>query len=189
MAQFNFKDLTGKKFGELLVKQRVEVPEYVKSKSHSYWLCKCNCGNEKIVRGAYLTRGSTESCGCQKRKNVSLPRGKSSKNKIYLRYKVQAKRRNLTFSLIKEEFFIITAQDCYYCGAKPSNISKNYYNNGDFIYNGIDRIDNKQGYIKENTVPCCERCNRAKLTMSLPEFSEWIINTYNHFIEKNNYLC
>lgn len=28
------------------------------------YLCKCSCGNEIIVRGAYLRSGNTKSCGC-----------------------------------------------------------------------------------------------------------------------------
>ena len=28
------------------------------------FLCKCKCGVEKLVRGDYLTRGTSKSCGC-----------------------------------------------------------------------------------------------------------------------------
>lgn len=31
---------------------------------NAYWLCKCNCGNEIIVRGRDLQSGNTKSCGC-----------------------------------------------------------------------------------------------------------------------------
>ena len=38
------------------------------------WLCKCDCGNETIIRGANLRRGITKSCGCllseSSRKNI-----------------------------------------------------------------------------------------------------------------------
>lgn len=59
-----FIDLTGQKFGRLTVLKRVE------NKGTSiYWLCKCDCGNEKIIRGDSLKQGLTNSCGClQKRK-------------------------------------------------------------------------------------------------------------------------
>jgi len=52
-------DLVGKKFGKLLVIEYV----YTKNK-RAHWLCKCNCGNEKIILGASLTIGRTKSCGC-----------------------------------------------------------------------------------------------------------------------------
>lgn len=44
------KDLTGQKFGRLTVIEQAE--DYIDSKGKHYakWLCKCECGNIKIVR-------------------------------------------------------------------------------------------------------------------------------------------
>ena len=53
--------------------------------------------------------------------------------------------------------------------APPSNIHKSAYNTGDFTYQGIDRVDNTQGYHMVNCVPCCKKCNQAKLAMSKEE--------------------
>lgn len=53
-------DLTGQHFGRLVVVKRVE-----NSKDNSaHWLCKCECGNETIVRSYLLRNGHTKSCGC-----------------------------------------------------------------------------------------------------------------------------
>ena len=53
------QDLTGKRFGML-------VPtEYL---GKGFYLCKCDCGNEKVVRTGDLNRGETISCGCRKEK-------------------------------------------------------------------------------------------------------------------------
>ena len=55
-----FKDLTGQRFARLTVVSRAE-----NSKSNqTQWLCKCDCGNEAIVRSASLINGHTKSCGC-----------------------------------------------------------------------------------------------------------------------------
>lgn len=53
-------DLTNIKFG------RLEVIEFAGINKHhqATWLCKCDCGNEKIIRGNSLRRGITKSCGC-----------------------------------------------------------------------------------------------------------------------------
>ena len=51
-----------------------------------------------------------------------------------------------------------------------STIEKSQYNNGDFIYNGIDRLDNKLGYEEENCVPCCYLCNRMKWSITEKDF-------------------
>lgn len=58
------KDLTGNKFGRLVVVKRVE--DYVSpSGIHKIqWLCKCDCGSIKKIAGEYLRNGTTKSCGC-----------------------------------------------------------------------------------------------------------------------------
>lgn len=57
--QATFKDLTGKRFGKLVVKKLDSI------KNHSsYWLCQCDCGNQKIIKGSTLSYGATHSCGC-----------------------------------------------------------------------------------------------------------------------------
>jgi len=60
MAHSKFKDLTGQKFGKLTVIKRVENSIYGSAK----WLCKCDCGCEKITLGSYLSRGLITHCGC-----------------------------------------------------------------------------------------------------------------------------
>ena len=58
-------DLCGQKFGKLLVVERVE--DYIDPKSQKHikqYLCKCDCGTVKIVKGSSLKSGNTKSCGC-----------------------------------------------------------------------------------------------------------------------------
>lgn len=52
-----------KRFGKLLV-----IKESGRDKwGQVIWLCKCDCGNERIVTGGNLrTRGNKNSCGCVK---------------------------------------------------------------------------------------------------------------------------
>lgn len=38
----------------------------------------------------------------------------------------------------------------------------------------IYRIDSTKGYVLSNVRPCCKVCNRAKGTLSLKEFLNWI---------------
>jgi hypothetical protein len=55
-------DHTGQRFG------RWTVLAFAKSdaRGQAHWLCKCDCGEQKVVRGADLRNGSTFSCGCFK---------------------------------------------------------------------------------------------------------------------------
>ena len=52
-------DLTGQRFGRLLV-----IREAGRKNGHVAWLCKCDCGNEVVINGAYLRNGKSQSCGC-----------------------------------------------------------------------------------------------------------------------------
>jgi hypothetical protein len=47
----------------------------------AYWLCRCDCGAEKPIRGTSLTGGDSFSCGCHrvdKRREMSFRHGQSS---------------------------------------------------------------------------------------------------------------
>ena len=59
MADARDFDLTGKRFGKLLVTgfDRYEA-------GASWWQCKCDCGREKTVNRKYLMNGHTASCRC-----------------------------------------------------------------------------------------------------------------------------
>ena len=54
------RDLTGQTFGKLTVVSFAGS----NNRSKAMWLCKCECGNEKVIVGGSLTSGSTKSCGC-----------------------------------------------------------------------------------------------------------------------------
>ncbi|MBQ8551426.1 MAG: hypothetical protein IJ428_01275 [Clostridia bacterium] len=53
--------LIGQKFGMLTVIGQALSTE----KGHRRWICKCDCGTEKVVLGSNLKRGTTVSCGCK----------------------------------------------------------------------------------------------------------------------------
>ena len=60
-------DLTGQRFGSLVALEKVPSQNH-----HTYWLCQCDCGNQKVIRTTNLTSGATKSCGC-KRDNYDNP--------------------------------------------------------------------------------------------------------------------
>jgi hypothetical protein len=53
-------DLTGRKFGRLTVLRR-SVRDVARK---PMWVCQCECGTVKDVRGSHLTMGKTISCTC-----------------------------------------------------------------------------------------------------------------------------
>ena len=56
---WTFKDITGQKFGRLFVKEYVYT-----RKKFPYYLCECDCGVIKTIRGGDLKSGCIKSCGC-----------------------------------------------------------------------------------------------------------------------------
>lgn len=62
-----FRDLTGERFGKLLVIERNGYNRH----HQLLWLCECECGNKKSVLGMCLSRGDTQSCGCLQKEAIA----------------------------------------------------------------------------------------------------------------------
>ena len=58
------KDLTGQRFGRLVVIERGPNIIVRSNEQKSTWICKCDCGNIVRVRQRNLLKGITRSCGC-----------------------------------------------------------------------------------------------------------------------------
>lgn len=93
-------------------------------------------------------------------------------------YRHNARKRGLVFALDRTQVKDLTSAECHYCGARPSSVTstpaKSYSaegsKNAEYVYNGIDRVDNSKGYIPGNCVPCCAGCNTWKSAQSVEEF-------------------
>lgn len=192
----NTKDLTGIQFGKLTAIEILGKD----AKGRIIWNCTCSCtGRTKPVLAAYLSRGTTGSCGCDKFENASKskrkPPGHAARRVILSQYIYGAKIRNLEFRLSEEKFIELMTSDCFYCGSAPSRIQKSSSNirkdgvsvdGGDFICGGIDRVDSDIGYTIQNCVPCCYTCNIGKNKMSIREFEDWVHKTSDFLRSKNN---
>ncbi|GAG11854.1 unnamed protein product, partial [marine sediment metagenome] len=128
------------------------------------WNCICECGQFKIVRAADLKNKHTRSCGCEMGK--SLPNGQASFNQLLNGYKQGAKKYGVKFELTNDEFRELTSSVCYYCGKKPKQMHRARRQNGVYVHNGIDRVDNSKGYIIDNCVSCCSICNHMKWNLN-----------------------
>jgi hypothetical protein len=177
------KNLLGEKFGRLTVTKYYNSEDQGKTIK---WECICECGNTHITTRRLLVGGHVSSCGCLRLETTKKNQKKSLKplfiasgNALFSVYQRAAKRRGYQFTLLKEEFLRITKQNCHYCGSVPISIMKRKDYNGSYVYNGIDRKNNKEGYTIENSVPCCIICNKAKGTKSYNEFMEWVERIVN----------
>ena len=97
-----------------------------------------------------------------------LSSGESAFHRVVRNYKKNAVNRELLFSLTEDECRQLFTTNCHYCDAPPTNVCKEV--NGTFVYSGIDRVSNTEGYTPENCVPCCKPCNMMKKDLSREEF-------------------
>jgi hypothetical protein len=76
----------------------------------------------------------------------------------FLSTKSGAGARGLAFELPKALGLDLITDACFYCGTPPEPV------------NGIDRVDNGKGYIEDNVVSCCTRCNQIKRAYNVNDF-------------------
>lgn len=80
-------DLTGQRFGRLVVIEDAGLDKY-----GSYvWRCRCDCGNEIVVKRSNLQFGHTRSCGCLSRETLQNRHGIPNKKLTLVR--LSMKRR------------------------------------------------------------------------------------------------
>ena len=184
------ENLLGQKFERLLV---IAEAEPVGTRRRAAWLCQCDCGNQKIVKADELKSGDTKSCGClNKELNVERGRKMGVSNVQFHPSETTARRvwkkgysdGDISF----DDFFRLSQMDCHYCGAAPNNTqnaamedkksSQFAKDNGNFVYNGLDRIDSSLPHTLDNIVSCCKWCNFAKRERTVAEFEAWLELAY-----------
>lgn len=174
------RDLTGKRFGRLLVlvyAGRVPTKMDKAHKTFAAWKCQCDCGTIVVKTGRALLHDKTKSCGCLQREAGSRNGRKKLKPETFIKrfytvYKDSAIRRSIPWALTLSGFSQLVNRPCYLCGTEPEPkaLCRSKYYDKEVLLNGIDRIDNNKGYTSENCRPCCTRCNKMKLDLSYTEF-------------------
>lgn len=169
-------DLSGRKFNKLTVVGRAD-----KNEEGVWWECICDCGKTTFAPSKRLVSGGTTSCGCARRKEN---RRLVIERRLFTVFRVQSKRREKKVGISFKNFSEIINKNCFYCDSEPSNVFV-HVTGETYKYSGIDRIDNKIGYIKHNVVPCCKICNKAKNEMTTDEFLDWLKRVYKNFVSPN----
>ena len=177
-------ELVGSRFGRLVVGGRADS----NLRGRTVWLTECDCGNSPHISGENLVRGKTRSCGCLS-KESSRTNGKKCMHKdrsvaairnLYAICRYGAKVRSLEFEITENEYRSFLFDPCFYCGLLPSNRHNDRSGNIVFLYSGIDRVDNRIGYIIGNLVSCCSMCNKGKGVNSASDFLEWVSRVQVH---------
>lgn len=92
----------------------------------------------------------------------------------YKRFVAYTKSRNIYNGLSEKTYTELTSLNCYYCDSMVS----------DKTGARLDRIDSNKGYILQNVVPCCKRCNVAKNDMTITEYIEWLHKAHSTMANK-----
>ncbi len=154
---FKGKDLSGMIFSKLTVLRffgRTKTPSG--TGTHYWWMCRCECGNEKPISGDRLNSGNSKSCGCGV---VQSTIRRSTKH-------------NHCHAFAQSRVYIIWAGMLDRCRNPNSKIYKHYGARGISVCNrwkefanfledmgeppfgpphySIDRINNDLGYSKDN---------------------------------------
>jgi len=181
-------ELVGMKFGRLTF-----VRPTSSKRRGVIWELLCECGSTVYSVSNRVASGHTSSCGCLKKEiekaNMAVVGGNTRK------YPPRITSARLVWKLYKEcsfeEFMVLSQLPCVYCWRLPyktynaAQSGKSTYKkedqriNGDFTYNGLDRIDSSKGHTIDNVVPCCYPCNKAKSAMTLEQFILHVENMYN----------
>jgi hypothetical protein len=141
---------------------------------------RCDCGEESVKRATSLRCGKTHSCGCLQREASAAAQRRYKENPaVSLRvrqYLNRAEQKGILLTLSRAELVALVTKPCHYCGGMDSCSTRKHT----AACNGIDRIDNAQGYVAGNVVPCCGRCNKAKNDQTQADFLSWVRQVYVH---------
>jgi hypothetical protein len=185
----------GDKRGSLTV---VEVWGHGHTGSPAMVKVQCVCGTTKDLKVVRFYERLSCGCGLTPKAIERNKRLVSRTERFYRARKVSkaegaarscfqyirraANKRGHVWKLTFEEFHILSLSNCFYCGDPPSQLyrvggnqkqsvgTKDTGGIAEFYRNGIDRMDNEQGYTLENSVSCCKVCNFMKNTMPVDGF-------------------
>jgi len=180
------KDRTGERYGKLVALEYAGTKTYRSGNPgtrQAMWLCQCDCGNQIVVASSNLHKDRTRGCGCGRtgprptyRRRAGYAAGEAARKSVVKQYRYSAKHRGLECTLTEAELEMLVTSDCHYCGCPPSIVRRPSPSGGEFVFNGIDRMDSTLGYVAGNVVTCCITCNRAKHVMPYAQFVAWINN-------------
>lgn len=144
-------DLTGKRFGRLTV---IRQDGNTKNGS-AKWLCICDCGNHKTIKGVNLRNGQTTSCGCYQKEqvmrfgNVYKPTHGHSRERLYRVWKSMLHR---CLSVHSSSYDSYGGRGIKVCEEwREYDVFKEWaLNNGYSEGLSIDRIDVNGNYCPDN---------------------------------------
>lgn len=140
-------DLEGKRFGRLTVGSL----DHKDAHWRKYFLCRCDCGTEKIIRADCFISGNTKSCGC-----LDFETKSRRMTEMATKHGLSTHKMHRTWSKIKDRCSNSLAHNYKYYGGRGIAICDEWRNDFAAFLNHvgerptpdhtIDRIDNSGNY-------------------------------------------
>lgn len=187
-----FIDLTGKRFGRLVVIS-LDAPHIQPNGAKvTMWKCKCDCGNIKSIRATSLRNGSTISCGCYNKEKVSQVNSKDLTGQKFGRLTV-IKRDN------EKKYNWICLCDCQKNSPNPQykSVYRGNLINGKIISCGCYNKEKSKimmqnykkqynQYLFENEYVYIFDNNKNKIIVDKEDFNN--IKNYYWYVDKKGYV-
>jgi len=137
------RDVAGERFGRWTV---IAKSEERAAKYHVSFLCRCDCGTERVVSGSYLRAGNSSSCGCLARE---------VNRESHTRHGLRKHRLHGTWRSMKQRCLNPKAANYHLYGGRGIKVCERWLSVANFIADNdalalpglqIDRIDNDGHY-------------------------------------------
>jgi len=147
-------------------------PEKVVLKTLNYRGRQHNENQEEYLKRNAETMANWRENNPEKMKEMNEQRVLNIRYK-FDEYRRKSKNYRQSFELSFEEFEILIKTPCFYCGIVQEK-----------GFNGIDRMDQTQGYIIENCASCCIMCNFMKGAVDNISFLQRV----EHILKRNSLI-
>lgn len=161
------ENLAGRRFGRLFVLHKASIKTRSKK---TMWNCLCSCGKVRVIAAASLIRGSTTSCGCFQKDQVTKAATTHgmSKTQQYIsmmnrKRKEYRKLYDASWTIEMENFIHIYFTSCVVCGEK-----------NDLTVDHVIPLSKGGGLVPGNATILCRSCNSAKNTKLLKQLDKQV---------------
>lgn len=179
--QNKVKDFSGRRFGKLTI---IKLFSDVGSGKPKEWICRCDCGNERIATIGSLTSRQNPSCGCSQNPNGNRSWHWKGCGEISGQYfngiKDNAKSRNIYFSLTIEYCWKLFLNQNRKCALSGIELKFKEFSSDKETTASLDRINSLDGYVEGNVQWIHKDLNFMKRNMNENIFFNWVDKIYEY---------